>query len=149
MTGGDSFLSVDPRVAAAGLDEYVVNIPARSLGEDGEQTIDVSRSMADSSGIVYLIGYTGDPSGSGPDNLTDTRLDDDDSTTFKRDADFVVKVVFQNPPAATNDDGEDISYIKVAPVARGKSTATAMLTAGGRKRACGIWLCYPHRRRWK
>ena len=124
VTGGDSFVDVEPRVGAAGLDEHVVKIPAKALGDDGEQTIEVSRSMANSSGIVYLIGYTGTDG-----ELTDARLDEDDSTTFREPApDFIVKVVFQDPPAAKNDDGDDISFITVSPVARGKTTAIATIT---------------------
>ena len=49
----------------------------------------MSRSMANRSGIVYLVGY-GTPTAE--ENL------DDDSLTFGGDAEFVVKAVFLDPP---------------------------------------------------
>jgi hypothetical protein len=102
VTGGDDFIGIDPQVAADGLDEHILQIPVKVLNNDGEQTITVSRSMANDSGVVYLIGYAA--------NATEGQLDDD-STTFKADADFVVKAVFLNPPVEKNDDGDVVSKI--------------------------------------
>ena len=113
VTGGDSFTAVEPEVAAAGLDEMIVRVPGRSLGDNGEQTIEVTQSMADSDGIVYLIGYSSDAA-----MLEAARLDDTDSTTFFRNAEFVVKAVFQDPPSLEDGDGNIVSLITVKDVPR-------------------------------
>ena len=96
----------------------IVKVPAKSLGDNGEQTIEVTKSMADSGGIVYLIGYTG-----ANDALTLDRLDDTDSTTFVSNADFVVKAVFQNPPSLEDGDGNIVSKITVDEVTRTRDDA--------------------------
>ena len=68
--------------------------------------------MSDSDGIVYLVGYSLVP-GNGKNALIDANLDDDD-TTFGRDAEYVIKVVFLDPPVEKNADGKTISMIEMS-----------------------------------
>ena len=120
VTGGDDLNDVEPALAEDGLDEHFISVPAARAGDPGEETITVTRSMADGSGIVYLIGYRG--------HLAADNLGDKD-TTFGTDADFAIKVVFQDPPSDADDDaGDPLSLITVVEVPRGTATATPKIT---------------------
>ena len=93
VTGGDDLSGVEPALAKEGLGEYILTISPNTIGDVGEATITVKRSMSDSKGIVYLVGYRATAN----NPLSDVNLDDDD-TTFGRNAEYVIKVVFLDPP---------------------------------------------------
>ena len=109
VTGGDDLSGVEPALAKEGLDEHILTISPNTVGDVGEATITVTRSMSDSKGIVYLVGY-GEEAGA---TLTAANLDDD-STTFGRDAEYVIKVVFLDPPVEKDADGNTVSMIKMS-----------------------------------
>ena len=79
-----------------------------------------------SSGIVYLIGYSGATGATGA--LTTSRLDDEDSTTFNRNAEFVVKAVFLDPPVEKDRDDNVRSKIEIDEVARNDEEIMADIT---------------------
>ena len=123
VTGGDDFADVEPAVGAQGLNEEIVKVAAHNLGDNGKETVEVSRSMANSDGIVYLIGYSGTP-----DVLTNARLDDEDSTTFNRNAEFVVKAVFLDPPVEKDANDKVVSKIDIPEVPRNDEEVMATIT---------------------
>ena len=95
VTGGDDITGVKPELAEDGLDEHFVEVAAVRAGDNGKETITVTRSMSDDTGTLYLVGYTQDAATANPDPvISDDENLDDDSTTFGGDADFVVEVVF-------------------------------------------------------
>ena len=101
VTGGSKFKKVMPDLAKDGLSEHILVVAAQTpaIGTavpavPGKQTIPVSKSMA-SKGVVYVIGYAAE---------TDESNKIDDNPTFQADADYVVKVVFLEPP----DSGKSV-----------------------------------------
>ena len=104
VTGGSSFSKVDGYPGKSGLNEELHRKLEKTdeLGDPGEGTITVSRSMADKAGGVYLYGYLG--------ALADKRLKST-SEAFEADADFVVQVQFVDGPALAFDASrEDTAF---------------------------------------
>ena len=90
---------VKPRIGKSGLDERVVELKASNAIAYQPQTINVTKSMADDDGMVYLIGYGNE--------TTNTHKLTAASTTFKSDADFAVMVQFVDGPARAFDADQE------------------------------------------
>ena len=109
VSGGTTHSKVKPDLGKPGYNEHLFDVPRLRAGEPGKHTITVSKSMADSKGQVYLIGYAGD---SAPLNqiTADTNLEPT-STTFGGDAGYVILVRFVEGPALSFDaDLDDKSF---------------------------------------
>ena len=126
VTGGSKFRNVMPDVAKEGLNEHILRVPAPVFADEpGEATIEVTRSMANDDGLVYLIGY-------GNEVSTTNQLKKE--TTFRSNAEFVVEVRFLNLPAAGDDkshlalvDAEDPT-VPISEVPEGEEEASVMIT---------------------
>ena len=105
VTGGTTHPRVKPDLAKPGLEEHLFDVPRLRAGEPGKHTITVSKSMADSKGRVYLIGYSGDEDAFNQINAS-TNLEPT-STTFGGDAGYVILVRFVEGPALAFDADQD------------------------------------------
>ena len=104
VTGGSKLTKVKPRIGKSGLDESVIKLEDDDAIGYADQTINVTKSMADDDGMVYLIGY-------GNETTNATKLTAA-STTFKADADFAVMVQFVDGPVRAFDaDRDDKTFI--------------------------------------
>ena len=114
VTGGDSFPNVDGHAGKSGLNQQLLTVdPVDALGDPGEKTITVTRSMADNAGKVYLYGYQERTGNDGP--LSVKRIPSTTSQAFKVNADFVVQVQFVEGPALAFDaDRSDLVFNAMA-----------------------------------
>ena len=108
VTGGSELTKVRPRIGKAGLDEHVVQLKDSDSIAYEAQTINVSKSMADDDGKVYLIGYGNQTNNA--NKLTSS------STAFRNNANFAVVVQFVDGPVRAFDaDRDDKTFNPATP----------------------------------